>query len=147
MYAVDSGIFPTTPNTHELGKNDYKWSNIYATNIYTDRSYAVQGFYQTSDIHKKDIIGDLDLNKAYELIDKCQTILYTLKNDPSNKQEIGLIAQEVREIFPELISEDEHGVLSLDYAKLTVVILRVMKDVISRLKKLETANAINIKLC
>ena len=47
---------------------------------------ARNGFFQTSDINKKNIIGDLDLVKAYDLIDKCQTILYTLKDDDSDKE-------------------------------------------------------------
>ena len=47
---------------------------------------AARGFFQTSDINKKNIIGDLDLDKAYDLIDKCQTILYTLKDDDSDKE-------------------------------------------------------------
>ena len=127
MVSCNQSIYPTVTNTYNLGSDQLAWSKVYAST----------GFYQTSDINKKNITGDLDLNEAYKLIDKCQTILYTLKDDPSNKQEIGLIAQEVKEIFPELISEDEQGTLSLDYAKLTVVLLRVMKDVISRLEKLE----------
>ena len=99
---------------------------------------AASGFFQTSDINKKNIIGDLDLDKAYDLIDKCQTILYTLKDDDSDKEQIGLIAQEVKEFFPELITEDNDGALSLDYSRLTVVILKVLKDIINRIKILES---------
>ena len=99
---------------------------------------AAKGFFQTSDINKKNIIGDLDLDKAYDLIDKCQTILYTLKDDDSDKEQIGLIAQEVKEFFPELITEDNDGALSLDYSRLTVVILKVLKDIINRIKILES---------
>ena len=99
---------------------------------------AAKGFFQTSDINKKNIIGDLDLDKAYDLIDKCQTILYTLKDDDSDKEQIGLIAQEVKEFFPELITEDNDGSLSLDYSRLTVVILKVLKDIINRIKILES---------
>lgn len=99
---------------------------------------AASGFFQTSDINKKNIIGELDLDKAYDLIDKCQTILYTLKDDDSDKEQIGLIAQEVKEFFPELITEDNDGALSLDYSRLTVVILKVLKDIINRIKILES---------
>ena len=100
-------------------------------------AYSQNGFFQTSDINKKNITGELDLDKAYELIDKCQTILYTLKDDKNSNQQVGLIAQEVKEFFPELVTEDIDGNLSLDYSRLTVIILRVLKDVINRVKKLE----------
>ena len=88
---------------------------------------------QDSDERKKNIVGDLDLEKAYDLIDKCQTILYTLKSDESNKKEIGVIAQEIQKFFPEIVSADEDGYLALDYSRLTVVILKVLKDVIKRI--------------
>jgi hypothetical protein len=37
-------------------------------------------FYETSDIRKKDIKSDLSLDKCYDVIDKCQTIIYSLKD-------------------------------------------------------------------
>lgn len=49
------------------------------------------------------------------------------KNFSSSKQ-TGLIAQEVREYFPELVSEDENGYLSIDYVKLTVVLLKTIQE-------------------
>jgi hypothetical protein len=91
---------------------------------------AAHGFYETSDARKKDIQGELPLDKAYDFIRDCEPILYNLKG--SDKTQIGLIAQEVQEFFPEIVNEDEEGYLSLDYAKLTVIILRVLKDLIDK---------------
>lgn len=99
---------------------------------------ATEGFFQTSDIVKKNVVSELDLNKAYDLVDKCQTILYTLKEDTQNTVQIGLIAQEVQEIFPELVTTTADGSLALDYSRLTVVILRVLKDLIVRIQNLES---------
>ena len=106
--------------------------------LVTGKVNASQGFFQTSDERQKNITGELDLDKAYELIDKCQTILYTLKDDKNSNQQVGLIAQEVKEFFPELITEDNDGSLSLDYSRLSVIILKVLKDVINRIKILES---------
>ena len=130
VYEGDVGIQSSTINLRGVGGNG-------TTVSVTGRVNATQGFFQTSDINKKNILGDIDLQKAYDLIDKCQEILYSLKDDKSNKQEIGMIAQEVNEFFPELISKDNNGYLSLDYSKLTVIILKVMKDLIRRIDKLE----------
>lgn len=99
---------------------------------------ASEGFFQTSDITKKNVVSELDLNKAYDLVDKCQAILYTLKEDAQNTVQIGLIAQEVQEIFPELVTTTADGSLALDYSRLTVVILRVLKDLIVRIQNLES---------
>ena len=101
--------------------------------------YSTNGFFQDSDINKKNVHGEISLERAYDLVDKCQEILYTLKDDKSNKEQIGLIAQEVKQFFPEIVSGEE-GDYTLDYSRLTVVILRVLKDVINRVSKLESEN-------
>ena len=101
------------------------------------RVNANEGFFQTSDERQKNIISDLSLEKVYDLIDKCQTIIYTLKDDPEKKEQLGMIAQEIQEFFPEVISEDKDGMLSLDYSRLTVIIFKVLKDLIARISKIE----------
>ena len=105
--------------------------------IVTGRVNATDGFFQTSDKRQKNIISDLSLEKVYDLIDKCQTIIYTLKDDPENREQIGMIAQEIQEFFPEVIQEDKDGMLSLDYSRLTVIIFKVLKDLIKRINKIE----------
>lgn len=42
--------------------------------------------------------------------------------------EFGLIAQEVNELFPELVNEDKDGYLYVDYAKLTPILIEAMKE-------------------
>lgn len=112
----------------------------YALMAGSGSSYAnVQAnhFYSVSDERLKNVHGEIDLDKAYDLIDKCSTILYDLKDDEEHKVQVGVIAQEIQEFFPEIVNEDEKGTLSVDYSKLTVIIMRVLKDLINRIKKLE----------
>ena len=62
-----------------------------------------------------------------------------------NKKQIGFIAQEVQEVYPELITEDANGYLSLNYQQLTAVLSSQINDLyllidelkleISKLKK------------
>ena len=120
----------------KLTAKGYTWSDSTNTMTITSTSQApgkinsAGGFFETSDARKKDIQGELSIDKAYDFIRNCEPILYNLKG--SDKTQIGLIAQEVREFFPEIVNEDEEGYLSLDYAKLTVIILRVLKDLIDK---------------
>lgn len=93
-------------------------------------------FYETSDIRKKEIKSDLSLDKCYDLIDKCQTVIYSLKDQ--TKEQIGMIAQEIEEFFPEVVDTDEEGFKSLAYDRLVVICFKVLKDVIKRLEKLES---------
>jgi len=93
--------------------------------------------YSSSDIRKKDILEEISIDKAYELVNKCQTIFYTWKDDETKKKEIGLIAQEVQQYFPELVSEDKDGYLTLDYSKLTVILLVVIRDLTQKVSKID----------
>jgi hypothetical protein len=124
-----------TENGENINTITLKIDNVYES-LYAKTMYAENGFYETSDIRKKNILSELPLDKAYDVINNCQSIIYTLK-DSTDKHQIGLIAQEVQQYFPEVVYESEDGYLSLDYAKLTSVIFRVLKDVIDRLSKLE----------
>lgn len=103
--------------------------------ITADKCNVINGIFQTSDIRKKDIISDISLDKAYQMIDKCSTILYKIKGEDT--EQIGLIAQEVNEFFPEIISKDENGYMSIDYSKLSVILLKTIKDLITRITILE----------
>lgn len=46
----------------------------------------------------------------------------------SDQLQIGFIAQEVRSIVPEIVSEDEKGYLSVDYSKVTPLLVEAMKE-------------------
>ena len=57
----------------------------------------------------------------------------------SGKEKIGILAQEVQEVFPELVSKDANEMLSVNYQGLVPVLINAIKeqeDKISRLEKL-----------
>ena len=57
----------------------------------------------------------------------------------SGEEKIGILAQEVQEVFPELVSEDTNEMLSVNYQGLVPVLINAVKeqeDKISRLEKL-----------
>ena len=53
---------------------------------------------------------------------------YTMKNDTEQKQKIGLLAQEVQKVFPELVSEDNNGMLTVNYQALVPVLINALKE-------------------
>jgi hypothetical protein len=68
-------------------------------------------------------------------------------NDPSpslglvsGQKDIGILAQDVKEIFPELVSTGHNGYLSMGYSKLTVLLLEAIKELSMRVKTLELLN-------
>ena len=107
----------------------------------TTDAQAYAGSWQTiSDERLKDIKGEVSKERAYRLVTDCESIEYALKSNPDDNQ-VGLVAQQVKEVFPELVKEDSNGYLSIDYARTTAVLLRVVKDLNERLTTLERANA------
>ena len=93
------------------------------------------GFYETSDARKKNVKSELDIDRCYEFMNKCSSIVFDWKDDPEHQNQIGMIAQEVQEFFPEVVNTDDKGYLSLDYAKLTVICLRILKDLSDKINK------------
>ena len=50
-----------------------------------------------------------------------------MKKDESEKQKIGLLAQDIEKVFPELVSES-HGVKSVNYQGLVPVLINALKE-------------------
>jgi hypothetical protein len=78
-----------------------------------------------------------DLNKignALEMISNFDGYTYKFKVDefPENKfdstQQVGFIAQELREVLPQVVLENDSGYLSVDYSKVTPLLLMAIKE-------------------
>ena len=52
---------------------------------------------------------------------------YTMKKDENNKQKIGVLAQDIEKVFPELVSES-NGVKSVNYQGLVPVLINALKE-------------------
>lgn len=55
----------------------------------------------------------------------------------SEERQVGVIAQHVKEVLPEVVSEDKSGYLSVDYSKLTAVLINAVNDLTERVRDLE----------
>ena len=100
--------------------------------LYVNGSAYATGTWSSSDIRwKKNIIPLtnvldklLDLNGVYYEWRKTE---FTEINF-DNGQQIGLIAQEVEKIFPELVKTDGNGYKAVSYEKLSVVLLEGLEE-------------------
>ena len=68
------------------------------------------------------------IENALDRIGKLKGVYYHWKDDKKEKQEIGVIAQDVQQQFPELVNTDKNGILSVDYIKLTAILIECVKD-------------------
>ena len=51
------------------------------------------------------------------------------------KQKIGVLAQEIKEVFPELVSEDDNEMLSVNYQGLVPVLINALKEQDAKMKE------------
>ncbi|HUS86512.1 MAG TPA: tail fiber domain-containing protein [Bacteroidales bacterium] len=109
------------------GTSDVSRSN--AMSVYENGNVTIAGVLtESSDARLKTNItslGDVltmidDLNPVYyEFIDQ--------ESHPDDRQ-IGILAQELQPVFPELVIEDESGNLSVNYSKLSVILLKATQE-------------------
>ena len=97
-------------------------------------SLTAPSFYETSDERLK-TFGD-DIKVDFEKLSKLRKSYFTF-NDDSDKQHIGVSAQEVKEIYPEIVSENENGYLSVDYSKLSVIALKAVDELYKEVSEIK----------
>ena len=61
---------------------------------------------------------------------------YTMKKDENKKQKIGVLAQDIEKVFPELVSES-NGVKSVNYQGLVPVLINALKEQDSKMNEQE----------
>jgi hypothetical protein len=94
--------------------------------IYKDL-YVNGSIYNTSDKNHKEEIKPISDSKIEKLLD-LEPVEYKLKTDTKNKKHFGLIAQDVEEIYPELISDGNLGFKTVNYMELIPLLLLKMKN-------------------
>jgi ubiquinone biosynthesis protein UbiJ len=65
---------------------------------------------------------------------------YFTWKDNNKDTQIGVSAQEIQEIYPELVSTDENGMLSVAYDKLSVVALAAIDKLHDEVTELKSEN-------
>lgn len=110
-----------------------------SSNSSTCAVYAPGGFYESSDERLKNISDNISVN--LNDLQKLRKIYYIWKEDKSEKKQIGLVAQDVQKLYPELVEVDENtGLLSLAYDKLSVVALAAVDKLHEEIGSLQKKN-------
>lgn len=75
------------------------------------------------------------LTGALEIVKSINGVSYEWKD--SGKKGIGVIAQEMQAVLPELVMEGNDGTLSVAYGNLTAVLIEAIKELSARVEELE----------
>jgi hypothetical protein len=117
--------------------NQFTGNKLYITN-YSGGVYLTQGatsWTANSDIRIKNI--NSHITNAVEKLSTLQTINFCYKDDISKKENLGLIAQEVEMVFPELIETNNDGILGVRYTELIPVLIEAIKEQQEQIKELK----------
>ncbi len=81
--------------------------------------------------------GIVKIENPSEKLEHLNGYYYYWKEGSDKSRQVGVIAQEVEEVLPEIVSTDAEGIKSLDYSKLTPLLIEVLKEQQETIKKLE----------
>jgi predicted acyltransferase (DUF342 family) len=80
----------------------------------------------TSDIRKK---KDLEpIQNSLEMVGKLKGTYFKMIENTDNKRKIGLIAQDVLKVVPEVVCENKEGFLSISYGSLVALLIESTKE-------------------
>jgi len=120
--ACDAGDCTPAGLSRDLGHPSLRWGNIWAAN----------GVIQTSDGRLKGNVTPL----AYGMADlaRLEPVSFAWKDGDPEERHLGLIAQEVRKVLPELVhgGDGNSDILGLNYGELVPVLISAVKELSSQ---------------
>jgi hypothetical protein len=120
-------VTPITNNAYNLGNSSFKWIAV----------YAVNGTIQTSDLRMKENI--FTLTGGLETVLKMNPVSYMWKDRSDNKRHLGLVAQEVLPLVPEVvdIGDDPDKTLGINYSGMVPLLINAIQE---QQKQIESQN-------
>ena len=134
--------------------SDVTATGIYALNISNAGNVRIGDSATPS--YKLDVAGDIratadviaysdrrvkenivTINNALEKVTKLRGVTYTRKDIEDKSTKVGVIAQEVLEVLPEVVSQDGEGKYSVAYGNMAGLFIEAIKELENRIKELE----------
>ena len=129
---TDGGLFRFTEdgNNYFRIKANTAGSGASVFWVRSDGQVSCLGVTETSSmVYKKNITK---IENPLDKIEKLRGIEFDYID--SNKHSIGMVAEEVAEIFPELVIKDDEGKVSaMSYTRMTAVLLEAVKELNNKL--------------
>lgn len=146
-YLGNTYIGKTASGTITLGVNNTITGNYNSSSTSTSNYISITspggvrcstGFYETSDERLKDFKGSIDVD--FDKLKQIPKEYFVWKSDENKQLNIGTSAQKLKEIYPELVIENEDGSLTVSYNKLSIVALKAVDVLNNKCDELEKKN-------
>jgi len=127
---VSSDILPSASATYNLGSSTKRWNNIYSSSL-----------LNVSDARLKENIADIHYGLSTVL--KMHPVQYKWKESEDKDTKLGFLAQELRQVIPEVVVGDESKeTLAVNYTEIIPLLVKAIQEQqqqIEQLKKKVTA--------
>lgn len=100
------------------------------------------GIACTSDERLKTNINDLTSDTLYKLLN-VKTVTYNWLQNPTSKTQIGFLAQDLEQYFPELVDTDTAGMKSVYYAQMTPILVEAIREMNLKITDINNTDAPN----
>jgi len=80
-----------------------------------------------------------NLSNATELLSGITPVYFTYNEDPGKKQHVGVLAQEVLPVFPDIVASnaDPTAMMGVDYGAFAAPLITAIKELSARLSNVE----------
>jgi hypothetical protein len=111
-------VLPGVDGAYQLGNGNRRWAAV----------YAVSGTIQTSDARWKEEITNLDY--GLDEVERLRPVAFSWKGRSNQGRHLGLIAQEVTQVLPEIvvIGNDPDDPLGMNYAEVVPVLVNAIQE-------------------
>lgn len=127
MRASDGTTLRFGTSTQVPGGFFFQTSAGYAFRFAKDGIMTSKDQVSTSDERLKNNI--IPIRDALEKVMRLRGVNYNWKD--TGVYDMGLIAQEVQSVVPEVVHSDENGILSINYAKLTALLIEAIRELVT----------------
>ena len=153
-----AGVYGSSiPDDTGVFMGDY-YAGYFRGKVYATGTMTVPSLATLSDYRLKENISSLS-QSALDAVEKMNVVQYNYKQrevETANGTEklyeddseilthkhYGLIAQELREIYPDLVLEDSEGYLSINYIELVPILIQSVQELKAELKAEKQSNAL-----
>ena len=124
-------------------------SNMYANDYYMNCWGWLSNYFCSDLRYKKEIEP---MTNVLPMVLKLQGVKYNWRTDEfptmhfDDKREIGIIAQDLEKIFPEIVNTNEEGYKSVDYGKLSPVLIEAIKELNTKYENQQKINEAQQKI-
>jgi hypothetical protein len=128
-------------NSVVLGNDDV--TAVYMGEDSGAKVYAGEGSFTGDVTIGGDVVVSSDAKLKSNIVSLGSTLSRLLLIDGKSyemkgKQKIGVLAQEIKEVFPELVSEDDNEMLAVNYQGLVPVLINALKEQDGKMKEQES---------